>query len=346
MTQPIETEAHGWRAPGGAAPDLPRPATKEAWISQRQKGRADCGHLVGKLPPRPAKPVVQTLSREERDDYVLEKFQFDNGAGAVVPGYLLLPKRAAGKSPGILYCHWHGGEYDVGKEELFRTNAVPEPAGPALARRGCLVLGIHAYGFGERNGKGPGGPAEKDSASEMTASKFNLWLGRTLWGMILRDDLMALDYLSSRPEVDARRLAVTGISMGATRTWWILALDDRPRTGVAVCCLTRYQNLIADQGLKYHGIYYFVPGMLNHFDTEAVVALAAPRPLLFQSGELDGGSPVEGIGLIEAKVRAVYRLFGAEGQFQNVIYPAADHHYLPQLCEKTLAWLDRNLKDK
>src|SRR5260370_36190443 len=157
MTQPIETEAHGWRAPGGAAPDLPRPATKEAWISQRQKVRAELWQLLGKLPPRPAKPVVQTLSREERDDYVLEKFQFDNGAGAVVPGYLLLPKRAAGKSPGILYCHWHGGQDDVGKEELFRTQAAPEPAGPAPARRRGDGRAIYAHGFGERNGKGPGG---------------------------------------------------------------------------------------------------------------------------------------------------------------------------------------------
>ena len=346
MAQPIQTEAQRWLAAADAIPEFTAPATKEAWISQRQKVRAELWQLLGKLPPRPAKPVVQTLSREERDDYVLEKLQFDNGAGAVVPGYLLLPKRAAEKSPGILYCHWHGGQYDVGKEELFRTNAVPEPAGPALARRGCVVLAIDAYGFGERNGKGPGGPAEKDSAGELTASKFNLWLGRTLWGMILRDDLMALDYLSSRPEVDARRLAVTGISMGATRTWWILALDDRPRTGVAVCCLTRYQNLIADQGLKYHGIYYFVPGLLNHFDTEAVVALAAPRPLLFQSGELDGGSPVEGIHLIESKVRAVYRLFGAEEQFQSMLYPGVGHRYLPEMWEKTLVWLDRNLKDK
>ena len=50
-------------------------------------------------------------------------------------------------------------------------------------RCGYVVLGIDAYGFGERNGQGPGGP--EDSGGEMTASKFNLWVGRTLWGMIL-----------------------------------------------------------------------------------------------------------------------------------------------------------------
>ena len=127
------------------------------------------------------------------------------------------------------------------------------------------------------------------SDGEMSASKFNLWVGRTLWGMMLRDDLMALDYLASRPEVDAQRIGVTGMSMGATRSWWLMALDERIKTGVAIACLTRYENLIKHEMLKAHGIYYFVPGMLNHFDTEAVVALLAPRPALFQNGGADDG---------------------------------------------------------
>jgi dienelactone hydrolase len=275
---------------------------------------------------------------------MLEKFRFDNGAGDLVPGYLLLPKGVAGKAPALLYCHWHGGQYDIGKEELFRTNATPVPPGPALARRGYAVLAIDACCFGERNGAGPGGPTEKGGAGELTASKFNLWLGRSLWGMIVRDDLLALDYLCARPEVDADRVGVTGISMGSTRTWWALALDDRLRAGVGVCCLTRYQDLIAEAGLKYHGIYYFVPGLLRHFDIEAVVALAAPRPLLFLSGETDAGSPVDGIRVVEQKVFPAYKLYGAESHFQSKIYPGVGHSYTPDMWERMLAWMDRHLK--
>jgi dienelactone hydrolase len=276
----------------------------------------------------------------------VEKFHFDDGAGSIVPGYLLLPKGAAGKAPAILYCHWHGGEYDNGKEELFRAEHTPVPPGPTLARHGYVVLGVDACCFGERNGKGPGGPEEKGSAGEMTASKFNLWVGRTLWGMILRDDLMALDYLASRPEVDSQRIGVTGISMGATRSWWLMALDDRLKAGVAVTCLTRYQNLIAHEGLKYHGIYYFVPGMLNHFDTEAVVGLAAPRPLLFQTGDKDEGSPVDGVREIEAKVRPIYQLYDAAPQFQSIVYPGVGHVYLPEMWQRTMSWMDEKLSPK
>jgi dipeptidyl aminopeptidase/acylaminoacyl peptidase len=213
-----------------------------------------------------------------------------------------------------------------------------------LAKRGYVVLGIDAYCFGERNGHGPGGTTEMGGVGEMTASKFNLWVGRTLWGMILRDDLMALDYLASRPEVDARRMAVTGMSMGATRSWWLMALDERLRTGVAVACLTRYQNLIEHEALKAHGIYYFVPNLLNHFDTEAVVALLAPRPVLMMNGDQDAGSPVDGIRAIESVVRNAYALYGRVGDFRSVVYPGQGHVYTPEMWAKTLDWMDTRLK--
>jgi dienelactone hydrolase len=162
--------------------------------------------------------------------------------------------------------------------------------------------------------------------------------------MILRDDLMALDYLCSRPEVDPQRIGVTGISMGATRTWWLMALDERLKTGVAVACLTRYQNLIQHESLKAHGIYYFVPRLLNYFDTEAVVALLAPRPVLFMTGDQDAGSPPDGIRAIESAVRPVYRLYGREAGFQSVIYPGLGHVYTPQMWAHTLAWMEERLK--
>ncbi len=350
MAQTNKSDATLWLEKSPPVPQFTAPQDKAAWTKRRAEIRATLWQLLGKLPSRPAKPVVQTLSREDRGDYFLEKFQFDNGAGAIVPGYLLLPKTASAskKAPGILYCHQHGGQYGKGgKEELFIAgNPAPVATGPELAKRGYVVIAIDAYCFGERDGKGPGGPNEKGGAGEMTASKFNLWLGRTLWGMIVRDDLMAVDYLCTRPEVDASRIGVTGFSMGATRAWWAMALDDRLKTGVPVSCLTRYQNLIAHGQLAAHGIYYFVPGLLNHFDTEAVIACIAPRPVLFMTGQEDAGSPADGIRIIEAKAKPVWKLFGKDSDYVSELYPSLGHQYLPEMWEKTLAWMDKNLGEQ
>lgn len=341
--------ADAWLARAKIATPLQVPASLEAWQQQRTEIRAKLNELLGDLPPRPPTTAFQVISREDKGSYTLETIQFDDGAGEIVKGYVFIPKHATpqNKAPAILYCHWHGGQYDSGKQELLQTNATPVAAGPALAEAGYIVLGIDAPCFGERNGHGPDGPQQLGSAGEMTAAKFNLWVGRTLWGMMLRDDLTALDYLCSLPEVDAHRIGVTGISMGSTRSWWIMALDDRPRAAVCVGCMTRYEELIRASMLKAHGIYYFVPGMLKHFDTEAIIALAAPRPMLFMTGDQDSGSPTDGVHHIGEIVSQIYALHGKEtpSYFENTLYPDVGHVYLPEMWEQTLKWLDRWVKN-
>lgn len=340
--------AAAWLKSLGPVPALEIPQNPDAWAKHRLAIRARLWNLLGDLPPRPAKPQITLRSREEKDGYTLETFEFDNGAGETVAGHCFVPAGATAekKAPAILYCHWHGGQYDVGKQEMLQTNATPMPPGPELAKQGYVVLGIDACGFGERNGRGPDGPQQKGSAGEMTAAKFNLWAGRTLWGMIVRDDLMALDHLAGRPEVDATRIGVTGISMGSTRAWWLMALDDRPKAAVCVACMTRYQDLIEAGMLKAHGIYYYVPGMLKHFDTEAVIACAAPRPMLFMTGDQDSGSPIGGVKKIGDVVEKVYTLHGAAADFENEIYPGVGHVYLPEMWAKTTAWFGKHLKQE
>ena len=86
--------------------------------------------------------------------------------------------------------------------------------------------------------------------------------------------------------------------------------------------------------------------MLKHFDTEAVVALAAPRPLLFQSGGKDDGSPVSGIKKIEEKAEKVYALYGenAPANFKSIIYPELGHVYSEEMLKQTMAWFEMALK--
>jgi len=319
------------------------PRQLETWQQQRPGLRDTLIQVMGNLPPRPQVAKVRILSREEKTGYTLEKFEFDNGAGATVPGYFLIPTGGKAPYPTIYYCHWHGGNYDLGKQEIFTTHHTPEVPAEALTKAGYAVMAIDAYCFGERSGKGPGGPEEKGGAEEMSSSKKELWLGRSLWAMMVRDDQIALDYLFTRPEVDTRRVAVTGISMGATRSWWLMALDERIKTGVAVGCLTRYQDLIEEHKLKAHGIYYFVPGILNHFDTEAIISLIAPRPILFMTGDQDIGSPVSGIRKIDEKVRPVYALYKKQNAFENIIYPNTGHVYTPDMWNKMLLWMKKGL---
>ncbi len=322
------------------------PRSKAAWLRERQTIRRQLRGLLGALPPRPARPRVTLVSERARRDARVFHLRIDNAAGAAIPAYLVLPRTATRQrpAPALLYNHWHGDEYAIGKDEIFRSEHTPVEPASALVQAGYAILAIDAYGFGERRGLGPGGPDEVNAAEELSASKLNLWLGRTLWGMMLRDDLIALDYLASRPEVDAHRIGAVGISMGATRTWWLMALDDRIAAGVAIACLTRYQALVRRGHLAAHGLYYYVPGVLAHFDTEAIVSLVAPRPLLCLTGDDDEGSPIEGVRAIGRDVRRVYRLYKEEPHFQSRIYPGVGHVCLPDMWTRMNRWLEKFLR--
>jgi len=326
------------------APDYPVPADLAEWQPRRERTRKTLWALLGDLPPRPEKPAVEALVKEDRDGYRFEHLAIDNGAGAKITSYLLVPK-GAGPFPAILWLHWHGGEYGLGKEELFReTPAKDGKRGEDLVKRGYVVFAPDAYAFGGRQGQGPGGPKEKGGAEELALSKTFLWMGRTFTGMMLRDDQIALDYLAARPEVDPKRIGATGISMGCTRAWWLAALDERVAAAVGICCMTRYQELIAAGGVNGHGIYYYVPGILRHFDTEAVVSLIAPRPYLDFCGEKDALTPPAGTRKIYDFCARVYALYGAPDRFRGEIVPDLGHVYTPEMWTAMTAWFGRHLK--
>ena len=243
-----------------------------------------------------------------------------------ISALLLLPEGRSGPSPAVLWLHSSTPD----KTQIITpgTNGGSGiPGGRPSSGGGYAVFAPDAYWHGDRVGTGPAGAFETGRAEQESLLKLHLWMGRTLWGMFVRDDQIALDYLSGAPEVDPARIRATGMSMGSTRAWWLAAVDERVAATAAVACLTRYRNLIAHGQLRAHGVYYFVQGLLRHFDTEAVLALIAPRPFLAVTGDPDAGSPADGIRELERQVGAVYGALGAGDRFRNVLYPDVGHTY-------------------
>lgn len=322
-------------------PEWPLPETLEEWTDERrEETREILIRQLGDLPLRPDVPRVRILSIEQHDGYTLERFEFHNGVDMIVPGILMIPDELEDPAPAIVGLHGHGSS----KESIGGTHVESsQHVGPDLVREGYVVAAIDSYFNGERIGKGPAGTSEDKRQQEWSQFKLHNWLGRTLWGLMLRDEQMLLDYLETRPEVDADRIAATGMSMGATRSWWLAAIDDRIRAIVSVACFTRYTELIQNGALRSHGIYYFVPGILKHFDTEAIYSLVAPRPMLQLSGDQDAGAPTRGIEVLEEKLAHMYKLYGEEENFRSVLYHETGHEYLPEMKEEMLEWFRAHL---
>jgi hypothetical protein len=293
--------------------------------------RAELYSLLGDLPDRHRPISAETVAVEEREEYVLEKLVLDLNGLERAPAFFVRPHGLTAPAPTMLYNHWHGGQYDRGKIELLEGNGGLQdpPYALEVVRRGWCALAIDHWAFGERRGR-----------SESEIFKHMLWHGQVMWGMMVYDSLRAVDYLGSRPDVDLARLATLGISMGSTMAWWIAAVDPRIKVCVDICCLTDFEALIDRRGLDGHGIYYYVPDLLNHFDTSQINALIAPRAHLAVAGIYDYLTPPLGLDRVEAELNAAYTAAGAPEAWQLLRYPCG-HLETAAARAEILKWLDR-----
>jgi len=321
---------------------MENPSDLAAWQAQRPQIREALWSLLGDLPPA-FTPEAQIAYTVQKDGYQLKKLLFANGLGAQVFAYLLLPDAVTQALPAVLYHHYHGNQYYLGKDELFLTRPDVPALGPALARAGAVVLAIDAYGFGERQNQGPAGKAETGFATELSLFKQFLWQGRTLLGMMIHDDLLALNYLLSRADVDSSRVAAMGMSLGGTRTTWLAALDERISAVVPVAQMTRYHDYAQQGEYQHHGIYYYVPAALRSgIDMEHLVSLVAPRPQLILIGDSDPLSPLAGVRHIKQFASRIYGFYDAAALLNVRLYEGIGHDFTPQMYAALRRFLGQN----
>lgn len=310
--------------------------SSEEFSAFQERRRRELWRLLGDLPwehqPKPPK-LVRT---EKHEGYSLEVLELDLNGLEPVPALLLLPHRRQTPAPGLLYIHWHGGMYALGKEQLLKGVEAQPAYAPVCAEKGIVTLAIDSWCFGERKHEENGHTGEED------AFKLMLWRGQVLWGMMMFDEFRALDYLASRPEVDRKRLGVTGMSMGSTKAWWLAALDPRIRVCIDVCCLTDAEELIRSHFLRGHGVYYYVPSLLKHFETAQINELIVPRPRLSVNGRRDPLTPPAGVERVRDYLLPLYQRYGHRDNCRIELFDCG-HVELPEMRTLILECFDRYL---
>jgi hypothetical protein len=288
--------------------------------------------LLGDLPPRDRPIGAELVSAGEHDGYWLERWLLDLNGIEPVPAFFARPLDFEGPAPAVLYHHAHGA-FEQGKNEFIEqiTALANPPYARALTDQGYCALCIDAWNFGERRGR-----TESELFKEM------ILFGRVLWGMMVYDALRAVDFLVTRPEVDASRLATLGLSMGSTTAWWLAALEERIKVTVDICCLTDLEELMRTRHLDGHGIYYYVPGLLKHFTTAEINALIAPRAHLGMAGTLDRLTPPAGLDRIDAHLQQVYGEQGVPERWRLLRYTTGHmetQHGRARVMEFLNTWL-------
>ena len=244
--------------------------------------------------------VLVTSVAEDYGDHVVERLGFRLPDGTEIRGFLTRPTANRMPRPAILYAHAHGDRYDIGASELIAgCPALLDAPGPVLARQGYVTLCIDMPTFGERA-----------DVTESAATKAALWRGRTLFGQMLGDQSAALTWLASRIDVDGDRIGMTGMSMGATLTYFLAAIDSRVAVAAHLCCYADFATLIETGAHDLHGHYLTIPGLLSETSTGEIAGLIAPRPQLICVGREDPLTPPPAVRRAFVETSAAYEASG------------------------------------
>ncbi len=185
---------------------------------------------------------AKVMGTDQRDGYRVERVVYESRPNHHVTALLYLPV-GKGPFPGVLLPCGHDA---TGKSaESYQRACI------LMATNGLAALCYDPIGQGERlqaidsNGK----TALKNGVTEHTLVGVGaLLVGENTATYRIWDGMRSLDYLASRPEIDAKRLGCTGCSGGGTLTSYLMALDDRVVAAAPSCYITSLERLFATLG--------------------------------------------------------------------------------------------------
>jgi dienelactone hydrolase len=248
--------------------------------------------------------VTETV---DAGSHLRSRVLYDVEATMSVPAYLLVPKERVDAPSGsaVLAVHGHG----PGKEMICGlTGPDHEHYARQLVELGHVVLAPDLRCFGERQDPQWSPEAHKyDCDWNLVAATM---AGRVPLAQNLWDLHRGIDVLAEHPLVDAARIAVAGLSYGATMSLFLAATDQRIAAAIVSGYLSSWRaahsvpwNMCGSQVL---------PGQLGVIEHIDVAALVAPRPLLVESGTDDPLFPVGAAQSTVAQLRRVYEALGAD----------------------------------
>ena len=324
-----------------------------------------------------ATPIATVQHHLDFEGLSIEHLQWQLPYGPPTDALILKPAGARGKLPGIVGLHDHGGNKYFGLRKITRMSKDPHPmmlqhqtryyGGLAwaneLARRGYVVLVHDTFTFASRrvrladvpgnirNNTVEANPEAEDeiirynqfaAAHEHLVAKSLFSAGMTWPGVFVSDDQRALDYLASRPDVDATRIGCGGLSGGGLRTVMLSGADERIRCACAVGMMTTWRDYLLNKSHTHTWMCY-VPGLPRELDYPEILGLAAPNPVLVLNNNQDALFTLSEMQRADRMLQDVYKKAGAAERYKASFYDGP-HKFDAPMQKEAFDWFDRWLK--
>jgi dienelactone hydrolase len=311
---------------------------------------------------RPLVAASPSFTISKTNEMIIERGTINSEAGEKVPTLIYKPATGQKKYPVVIFSHGTGGRKD--SKEITDVLA-------GLVKLGIMGVAIDARFHGERIKGGAHGSEEYVNAAYAAwkntdpAKQTHPFLYDTsydLWRLV--------DYLATRPDVDAGRIGMSGNSMGGMETYLAAGVDKRikvivlnisaqsfkwsldndkwqGRAGTIKAAHQKAAQELGDIDLNKKNVKAvwdkIIPGITDEFDCPSMIRLLAPRPTLVLSNENDQNCPLPGALIAFDSAKAAFATQNAIDNLKMDIEPNEPHRATPKHLQMTLDWFAKLL---
>ncbi len=286
------------------APDYSSPRAFEA---SARKLRQKFAESIGYPPPGgpiKEKPSFVQMGEDELGTYF--RVQIPILPGVHAEGIYITPKLVKGRVPLVISMHGGGGSPEVA---LFHGGSNYHDMVRGAVKRGYAVFApqhlFSAQGY-------PG------DIRNRTDDRLRL-VGTSLTAIEIAKITRSLDVLVKRPEIDAKRIAMVGLSYGGYYALVVPALEQRIKVAVSSCYFGVQEFRYEGNELSVPSDFRF-PDRFSLFRDSELGALICPRALLIQAGKTDDDEH-RAMGVrLAPEVAAYYEKLGKSDAFQFIVF--------------------------
>ena len=276
-------------------------------------------------------PKAQLLETVSCEGYVRKKYILETEPNVFMPFYFMIPNTIDSAIPNraVFAIAGHGGGGKCCVAGVSEQEGVAEAIlqynyafGVELVKKGLIVICPDSRGFGERREKSFQGEESQKvlSSSCEFLNNMAIPLGLNVTGMWVWDLMCLMDWASKQKEIDESRIGCVGLSGGGLQTMWFTALDSRVKASIISGYFYGYkESLLKLENCSCN----YVPHLWEYADMDDIAALIAPRPLCFETGNVDhlnGENGLKNVIPFVDNVRKAYSIFDAENKIHHHIF--------------------------
>jgi len=168
----------------------------------------------------------------------------------------------------------------------------------------------------------------------------SLFMAGTTWpGIMLYEDMRALDYLLTREEVDPHRVGCGGLSGGGERTIFLSGMDSRIKCAVCSGFMTTFAQTVR-HNISHHTWMVHLPYLSNCLDLPDLITLSGGNPVMVQYCEDDELFAIEGQREANDKISKIYSKMERPELYSGRFFPGG-HRFDIKMQDIAFEWYDR-----